>query len=154
MVIVGIFLVTFTTGLYTDILRFWPLILASLAVILFLREYEHERVRENLIAPLFLFLFSIYLLCINVRVFSFSETWVMLLFIFGISFFIYYAFNPRNHEALLTSFIIVLITAVISVIKYHKLSRDVIEYLIKSWPVLLVALGIYVIFSPHSRKRK
>lgn len=72
-----------------------------------------------------------------------SKYWPAIFIIIGISIYIANGFKPTG-----TAIFLILLGVIIILIKLQIIERDLWPYL---WPILLIALGLWIIFKPRTK---
>ena len=131
----------------------WPLILLGLGLLLFFSAFsKHDKgaVFPGTILILvgaFFFLWKHYYLP-----WYMDEMWPVFPLIVGLAFFVLFLFNPRDWGVLIPAAILIFVSAIFFADNLGAFPWSAWEVIGKTWPAVLIVIGILILIS-HARRK-
>jgi hypothetical protein len=131
----------------------WPVLLFGVGLLLFLSAFgrrDKGAVFPGTILVLvgtFFFLWKNYYLP-----WYMDELWPIFPLVVGVAFFVLFLFSPRDWGVLIPAAILTFVSAIFFLNNFGTLPWSVWEVIGKTWPIILIVIGVLILAS-HTRRK-
>lgn len=131
----------------------WPLFLVGLGLLLFFSAFGKRDKRAVFPGTILILVGGFFFLWENYYLpWYMDEVWPIFPFIVGIAFCVLFLFNPRDWGVLIPAAILIFISSVFFLDNFGTLPWSAWTVIGRTWPLILIVIGILILLSHMRRK--